>query len=134
MIAVIATLAIVSYAYSQKNVVVFADNTGSPNSSLPSYQKTPEGLKELVSSYNSKYGKILYALANCESGFKDICIMDTNNKLSCGIFMFQRDTFYGHCSGSWLNPYDELKCADKMIGEGRLHTDWVNCGKRIDTI
>lgn len=127
----IGTLAIVSYAYSKQNGNIFANKTEIRKSSLSVNLHTPEGLKALVSSYNSKYGETLYALANCESGFKDICITDTNGKLSCGIFMFQRDTFYGFCSGNWLNPIDELKCADKMISNGLMAVHWKNCSKQI---
>ena len=76
----------------------------------------------------------MIALANCESGFKDICIVDTNQKLSCGFFMFQKTTLKGFCPDlHWgdLYPYDGIVCAARMIKIGLMSKHWVNCSKQI---
>ena len=51
-------------------------------------------IKEAIiqSSVNKEQAEIIIKLANCESGFRDVCIVDTNGKLSCGIFQFQELT------------------------------------------
>lgn len=131
VLGIIGIFALVNYANSGQYRIIFANKTESRNPSLSEALNTTEGLKSIIGSYYSKYGKILYDLANCESGFKDICIVDTNGKLSCGIFMYQKSTFNHFCKGNWLNPLDQLKCADNMIHNGRLKLDWVNCSKKI---
>jgi hypothetical protein len=78
--------------------------------------------------------EIMIALAGCESGFKDICITDTNNKLSCGFFMFQKTTLKGYCPDlHWgdLYPADGIICAARMIKQGLLKAHWVHCAKSI---
>jgi len=88
-------------------------------------------LAEKCAKYGNEFSELLSKLANCESGFKNICIVDTNEKLSCGIFMFQKATFYGNCEGKWLNPFDQIDCAIKLIENGKLKVHWVNCSKKI---
>jgi len=76
----------------------------------------------------------IIALANCESGFRDICIVDTNQKLSCGIFMFQKTILKGYCPNlHWGTGYvaDSIECATKMIKDGLLKVHWITCAKQI---
>jgi len=36
-------------------------------------------------------------LADCENDFRNTCIVDTNQELSCGLFMFQETTYKQYC-------------------------------------
>jgi len=95
----------------------------------------PERTKELLSFYVAKSDLkgIMIKLATCESGLKDICITDTNNKLSCGIFMFQRGTFQHFCPDlKWNNSVkDDIICAERIIKKGLMSNHWVNCSRTI---
>ena len=101
-----------------------------------SAQSTKEQIKEAVVfvANNKEIASQMIALADCESGFKDICIIDTNKKLSCGIFMFQEATMKGYCPAmEWGTGHvaDSIECAAKMIKDGLLKVHWVNCSKKI---
>lgn len=98
----------------------------------------PQNHKFFLSHLVSQYGldSVLIPLANCESTFRDICIIDTNGKLSCGMFQFQKTTFERYCPD--LKWHDSVKsdamCADRMIVKGLLKENWKTCSKKIAPI
>lgn len=118
---------------SQKDKSLIADETDVLDSSLSTTPLTPERIKEIIGGYSLKYGKVMIELATCESGVRDICIMDTNNKLSCGIFMFQKSTFLHYCPDlKWHNSIkDDIVCAERVIRQIGIENDWKTCSKRI---
>lgn len=79
----------------------------------------------------------------CEDiGLKDICIVDTNQKLSCGYFMFQEDTLKYFCPDlKWgvdenmkaLYLKDNILCAGRVfaLGLDTIKQHWVTCSKKI---
>ena len=76
--------------------------------------------------------EIIEKLIKCESrGIANKCIIDTNGKLSCGILQFQEATFLGFCKGEWLNPIDQIKCANNMINQRIGPKHWYNCWKNV---
>jgi len=77
--------------------------------------------------------EILYSLAQCESGFRNICVIDTNNKLSCGLFQFQKSTWDAYCEKEWLSNSDQIKCAGQLVLAGFGESLWRNCWKIIST-
>ena len=87
----------------------------------------------MVLRYNGIYmglDEILYRLSRCENcGYGKGCIVDTNGKLSCGKYCFQKRTFEGFCPElKWNdNPTDDTTCAIKMIMMGIGQDHWVNC-------
>jgi hypothetical protein len=104
--------------------------TGSP---------TASAIKGAISFYGNQYGfqtKILTAIASCETTFRGLCIIDTNGKLSCGIFQFQKATFHRYCPDLQWNysVNDDILCAERMIGEGGMDIvkkNWVTCSAKI---
>ena len=78
----------------------------------------------------------LIALEQCESGGKDITILDTNNRYSHGWFQFQTATFNKY--GELYNlPHDNIhsrveqyEIAKAIIFDGGWR-NWYNCGKTI---
>ena len=107
-----------------------------PLESLP-VNPTATQIKEAIvftAKNNEVNADTMVALAKCESGFKDICIVDTNNKLSCGIFMFQKATFEGFCPDLQWGDYhvaDNILCAGRMIKKGLQAYHWVNCTLKV---
>lgn len=70
---------------------------------------------------------IIAELIDCESKGDNAKIGD--HGLSYGILQFRKDTFYRHCAGDWLNPNEQIKCAEIMIkkGLGPKVEGWYNC-------
>ncbi len=98
----------------------------------------PWQIKEAIiqSSENKEQAEIIIRLADCESGFRDICIVDTNGKLSCGIFQFQEDTLKYFCPDlEWGKGKikDSIICAIRVIREDYkvMKKNWVICSKKI---
>ena len=96
-------------------------------------------INALQSPYNApeqpisqKIDEWLIKLEVCESGQKDLTILDTNNKYSYGYFMFQRATFdkYGELYNlphDNIHSFDEqFSIAHKMIEDGGW-SNWYNC-------
>lgn len=88
---------------------------------------------------------VIPKLIACESGGRDIKIIDTNGYYSYGVLMFQLATFkeygikYGMVSSTITNaqlrvlmkqPDTEIKLARQMLLNG-LWRNWFNCGKSI---
>ena len=121
---------------TQSDVQVAPQIQETPLSSLPS-QPNEVQIKqaiEYVANNNGISSEKMIALANCESGFKDICITDTNGKLSCGIFMFQEKTLKGYCPDlSWGKGYikDSILCAAKVLSHIPMSVDWTVCSYKI---
>ena len=94
-------------------------------------------IKQAISEVANKYGvekNTMIALAECESGFRDICIIDTNGKWSCGFYMFQESTLKHFCPDlKWGKGHikDNIVCAGRMIKQGIMSIHWVNCSKKI---
>lgn len=122
--------------------------TGDDSKALPTIQKPPTPIEALGENPTKKQIKeavvfvaknkdinqsTFVALADCESGFKDICIKDSNGKLSCGIFMFQKATFENFCPDlKWNSAIgDNIVCAGRMVAQGLMRAHWVNCAKKI---
>lgn len=80
---------------------------------------------------NKQEETTMLSLAWCENSFRENCIPDTNNKLSCGAFMFQETTFQQFCKGEWGNTKDQTRCALDMHRKGLTPVHWVNCSKKI---
>jgi len=76
---------------------------------------------------------IFSALADCESSYRNICIIDTNGKLSCGPFQFQKDTFDKFCPDmKWHNSVKEdIMCAARVVKKGVMADHWKTCSKKI---
>lgn len=94
-------------------------------------------IKSAISFYGNKYGydiPILTSLASCESSFRSICIIDSNKRLSCGIFQFQKTTLEGYCPDlKWNSSVNEdIQCAGRMIKDRvTMQKNWVTCSKKI---
>lgn len=80
--------------------------------------------------------KSLNALEMCESGGRDVTVLDTNKKYSIGYFQFQQATFdkYGEL---YSTPHDNIHSRVQqyeLTKEIILHggwRNWYNCGKSI---
>lgn len=76
---------------------------------------------------------IFSALADCESSYRNICIIDTNGKLSCGIYQFQKDTFNSACPDlKWNNSIrEDIICAARLVSSGAMKDHWKICTDKI---
>ena len=125
----------------QENRCLVGDRNAIFGAKLAVYGVLTEGIGEytknggsaVVGDYNELHD-VLFKLAQCESGFKDKCIIDTNGLLSCGWFQFQKRTFYHYCEGDWKDPDDQTKCAIYLIQKGRGPYEWVNCWKKLNLL
>ncbi len=133
------TFALVQFANSSQNI-------GSKGSALPVQNPLPivpaekdftSNLKQAISFYSQQYGfdtTILTPLASCESTFRDICIIDTNGKLSCGMFQFQKATMEKYCPDlKWHHSIKEdIICAGRMVKDVNvLKANWFTCSRKI---
>ena len=100
---------------------------------------TPDEVKEAIvyAAHNTGADpEKMKAIANCEStGYKDICILDTNNKYSCGFFMFQEATLKRYCPDlNWGKEYpaDNIICAARMFAMSInvIKSNWVTCSQK----
>ncbi len=78
----------------------------------------------------------LTKLEQCESGGKDITILDTNKKYSYAYFQFQRQTFdhFGkvyNLSHSDIHSRDQQYAIARAMIENGLWKNWYNCGKSV---
>lgn len=103
-------------------------------SSLSIKKEVVVNQKKILGEYITQYGQndILVKLADCESSYRNICVIDTNGKLSCGMFQFQYDTFKRYCTGNWRNGLDQTRCADSMIKQGLGRDNWTVCWNKIN--
>jgi hypothetical protein len=111
-----------------------------PISSL-SVNSSIEEIKRAIvfeATNNSINPFLLLDLSDCENDFRNSCIVDTNQKLSCGQFMFQETTFKEYCPDlKWevkdmifQNPADNIECAVRMARDIKLiRQHWVNCSR-----
>lgn len=139
--AAIGTLAWASFADSTTTIQYTGKASQTPQIQklVPSDKPTPRAIKQAISLYSEEYGydaKILTQLASCESNFRSICIVDSNGKLSCGIFQFQKSTLEQYCPDlKWNSTVNEdIMCAGRMIKEGgsdTLRAHWTTCSKQI---
>jgi hypothetical protein len=83
---------------------------------------------------------LMIDLSDCENDFGNKCIVDTNQKLSCGQFMFQEETFEGYCPDlKWevkdmvfQHPADNIKCAVRMASDTEIiKRHWKNCSVKL---
>ena len=87
---------------------------------------------------NTALETILYKLANQENGLRNTCKLDVNEKLSCGLFHFQQQTYEYECNaydfGEDMDKPTQVKCAIKMIMEGKGHTygGWYNSWNKLN--
>jgi len=100
---------------------------------------TPDEVKEAIVYAANNTGADpdkMKVIANCEStGYKDICILDTNNKYSCGFFMFQQKTLEYYCPDlRWGKEYpaDNVVCAARMFAKSInvIKSNWVICSQK----
>ncbi len=80
---------------------------------------------------------LFLSLMACESKISKMALGDYQSEsdtlLSRGIFQFQKATFYGFAKQyglnnlEWMNPYDQITLASRMISEGGIY-HWKNCG------
>lgn len=115
-----------------------ADEFPNPISVL-SARDTIEAIKEAevyVANNNGINSDIFVRMSTCENqGLKDICIIDTNGKLSCGVFMFQEDTFKRYCPDlTWGKGHlaDNIVCAGRVMAKGIevVQSNWVICSQK----
>ena len=87
------------------------------------------GVLAVAGDYTDEIRKLI----QCESGGKSKCVVDINGELSCGILQFQKPTYYAFCSGDWLLPENQIRCAAKMIsmGLGSKPIGWYNCWRTV---
>lgn len=86
----------------------------------------------LYTNYEPETANLLTDLIYCESsGNPDAIIMDTNNKISKGILMFQEATFMRFCQGKWGDPINQIDCAVKILQEENGWQHWFNCFQKI---
>jgi hypothetical protein len=101
------------------------------------FDQSTERIKQAITFVANNTGidkNTMIALADCESGFRDICIVDTNGKLSCGFYMFQESTLKHFCPDlKWGQGHikDNIICAGRMIRDGLMKAHWVNCTNKI---
>jgi hypothetical protein len=87
---------------------------------------------------NKERAEIMVKIAECESGFRDVCIIDTNGKWSCGIFMFQESTLKMFCPDlKWGKGEvkDNIICASRVMSGSIsvIKKHWVNCSIKVFT-
>lgn len=87
---------------------------------------------------NMDLAMILYELAKQENSLRNTCIVDVNGEDSCGLFHFQQITYEVECKsydfGENMDKPNQVKCALKMIMEGKGHTTggWYNSWKKLN--
>lgn len=135
----LGTFAMIRVADSSENIGSKGKASQSQNQPplVPAEKDFTSNLKWAISFYSQQYGfdaTILTPLAECESTFRDICIIDTNGKLSCGMFQFQKTTMEQYCPDlKWHHSIKEdIMCAGRMIKSvSVLKANWVTCSKQI---
>ena len=95
-----------------------------------SYGEVPSE-KVIRSTYPEK-ADLLIDLIKCESGFDNNKCGDSG--LSCGVLQYKQATFDYYCEGVRSNPYDQIRCAIKMIdaGIGETSAGWFNCWRTMN--
>lgn len=139
---VFGTIAVANQSIAPTNNIVSGDSLPllGENTLIPRSSTTLIGLQEwefrrvlnmVIASDDNYIGltEIVYDLAKCESGFNEKrCIIDTNNKLSCGLFQYQKTTWEHFCEGKYeeMTMKKQIECATKMLSKG-LWKHWYNC-------
>jgi hypothetical protein len=125
----VSLISLCIYAFSAQAAYAPTKNISAENPSLN------EGILGMVAK-----------LERCESGSRNICVIDTNGKKSCGVLQYQLSTYKSfikrykllpeaedhEIENMWLDPDMQRLVTYKALEEDTKNlSHWYNCSKRM---